>query len=139
MVLPLFNSTMENIKISNRSELLLHIMHLKAEKYRQEEELKVTLKEFIDTLNPLSIVKESLSEMVRDKDVHFDLAKMGLNIGANFIIDQILGRNSSIKGFISAVLVENFSTSFINNNVSKIISGINKLIHRKPEEEITQD
>jgi hypothetical protein len=121
---------MENRNISNRTELSLRIMHLKAEKFTQEEELISSIREFAYTLSPLALVKDSLHNLARDKEVRADLTKVGLNIGANFIFDKVLGKQKSIKGFLSSLLIENISGALINNNSSKIISVIGQLINR---------
>ena len=119
---------MKNIHITNHAELMLRIMQLKSEKLSQETELKHSVKEFIYSISPVSIVKDSLHELAQDEQVKFDMTKVGLNIGANFLIDKIVGRNRSIKGFLGAMLVEKLSSKFINNNASSIISGITRLI-----------
>ena len=126
---------MKSANITNHSELLFRIMELKAQKLSQEIQLKNSIKEFVYTLNPVSMVKDSLHELAKDKEVRFDLAKVGLNMGTNFILDKLLGRNKSIKGFLSSVLVEKLSATFINKNASSIISGLGKLIRSKPEHE----
>lgn len=120
---------MENIKITNHTQLQLHIMHLKSKKLSQEIELKHSVKEFVYSISPIAIVKDSLHSLVQDKEVRMDLTKVGLNIGANFLIDKVVGRSRSIKGFLSSILIEKISTSFINSNASSIISGISKIIH----------
>lgn len=121
---------MERQEISTHTELAIRIMHLKAEKFRQEEVLKNSFREFFYTLQPSSIIKETIHELSQDKEVQFDLAKAGLNMGANFIIDQVLGKNRSIKGYLSSLLVEKVSGSFINDNVTKIMEGIGKFFNR---------
>jgi hypothetical protein len=125
---------MENIIITSHTDLVMRIMHLKQEKFRQEEELKYSFKEFAYSLNPVSLVKQTLHDLAGDSEVQYDLTKVGLNLGANLIIDRILGKNSSIKGFLSALLVEKISASFISGNLSKIVSGIRKLIHRRTDQ-----
>jgi hypothetical protein len=129
---------METKNITSHAQLCLQIMHLKAEKFKQEEELKHTFQEFVYTINPVNLVKNSLHDLAEDHEVQFDLAKVGLNMGANFLINQVLGRNRSIKGFLSSMLVEKFSSSYINNNVSKIISGIGNFFKPKAEHETNQ-
>ncbi|HCY40349.1 MAG TPA: hypothetical protein DHV48_03200 [Prolixibacteraceae bacterium] len=121
---------MENTQITGYTEVTMRIMHLKQEKIRQEDELNDALKELVYNLSPVSMVKQSLHQLAHDREVQFDLTKIGLNLGANFLIDRILGKNSSLKGFLSALLVEKVSASFINNNLSVIISGIRRLINR---------
>jgi hypothetical protein len=121
---------MESREISTHTELAVRIMHLKAEKFRQEEVLKHSFREFFYTLQPASIIKETLHELSQDKEVQFDLAKAGLNMGANFIIDRVLGKNRSIKGYLSSILIEKFSGSFINDNMTKILEGVGKFMNR---------
>lgn len=122
---------MENIKITNHTQLQLQIMHLKSKKLSQEIELKHSVKEFVYSISPLSIVKDSLHSLVQDREVRFDMAKVGLNIGANFLIDKVVGRNRSIKGFLSSLLIEKISATFINSNSTAIVSGISKLFSAK--------
>ncbi len=124
---------MKNVSISNHSELEYYIFQLKTEKYNQEVELKNELKEFVKTLDPLSIVKKSLKNFVEDNEVKIDLAKTGLNIGANFLIAQVLGKSNSIKGFFSSILAQQVSTVLINNNYSGIISGISKMFNNNSQ------
>ena len=121
---------MRNKEILNHVELSLRIMELKSEVLLQQDNLKYTFKGFLFTLNPISIVKESIHELAKDKEVQFDLTKVGLNLGADFLINQVLGRNRSIKGFLSSVLLEKLSNTFINKNASGIISGISKLLSK---------
>lgn len=122
---------MENSDISNHLELRIRISQLKAEQNIQKAALANMCKEFVSTLNPVTFVKSSLHTLATDKTVQFDLVKVGLNLGTNLIIDQTLGRYRSIKGFLSSVLLEKYSSSFINNNVSKIVSVIGNLVSGK--------
>ncbi len=117
--------------IKNRKELQLRILELKNLRIKQEMELKHSIKEFASTLSPVAMIKHSLHELVQDKDVKLDLANLSLNAGANFIIDKILGKNRSVKGYLSSLLMENISKFFINKNAPEIISGISKLITSK--------
>ena len=125
--------TENNKYISKNSHkiLLLKIETLKAEKANKEMILRNSFQDFASSLNPITIVKDSLHELAKDKTVQVDLAKVGLNLGTNFLIDQTLGKYRSIKGFVGSMLLEKFTTSFINNNSSKILSGISNLLSRK--------
>jgi hypothetical protein len=122
---------MEKTDICSHSELMLQIMRLKAEKLEGEKELSYKFKELVYTFNPVSLVKKSIHDLADDTDVKYDLAKIGLNVGANFLIDQLLGKNRSVKGFLSSLVVEKISSSYINNNLSSIIAGIGKLFTKK--------
>lgn len=126
---------MENTEISSHTELVMHIMQLKQEKFRQEEKLEYSIREIAYSLNPVMLTKKYLHELAEDSGVQFDLAKVGLNLGANLLIDRILGKNSSFKGILSALLVEKLSATFITKNLTKLISGISRLIHRRSYQE----
>jgi hypothetical protein len=125
---------MEDKLITSHTDLSLRIMHLKSEKFRQEEALKHDFQELLYTLNPVSVLKESLHDMAEEKEVQLDLVKVGLNMGANLIIDKVLGKNRSIKGFFSSLIVEKLAASFINKNSSKVLSGIAHVLHPREEE-----
>jgi len=125
---------MEKIIIKNHSELLLHIMQLKSQKISQEIEIKHSFKSLINSLSPISMIKNSLRDLSQDKEARFNIAKVGLNLGTNFIIEKVVGRNKSIKGFLSSIILEKFSGAFINKNASSIITSINKLF--KPNQPI---
>lgn len=124
---------MEITQITNHSELLFRITELKTLKEAQEEELKLSFKKLAQTIDFMSILRGGKSE-----NSQFDIVKIGLNTGINLMIDLILGKHRSIKGFLSSVLVEKFSAFFINNNMISIISGITQLIHRNREPETNQ-
>lgn len=119
---------MENKNILNHSELAFRIMQLRSEKLSQEIEIKHSVKELVYTLNPINMVKDSFRSLTQDKETKFDIAKTGLNLGANFILDKVLGRNKSIKGFLTSIAIEKISGLLINKNAPKIIAGIGKLI-----------
>ncbi|HAX96709.1 MAG TPA: hypothetical protein DCY35_09365 [Prolixibacteraceae bacterium] len=88
---------MGNTEITNYTGVAIRIMHLKQEKLRQEDELKYELKEFVYNLSPVSMVKQSRHKLAEDREVQIDLTKIGLNWGANFLIDRILGKNSRLN------------------------------------------
>ena len=126
---------MTNTKITSHAELEMHIMHLKAEKFQKEIELKDSFRGFLYSLNPVSILKGSLHELAKDKEVQFDLVKTGLNAAGSLLIGKVMGRYNSIKGFLSSVLAEKVFTSYVSNKATEIIPGIRNLLHRQPEQE----
>ena len=118
------------MKITNYTDLEVKILQLRQEKELQENEVKYSFHQFVHTLNPVTILKDSLHNLTKDKTAQMDLAAVGLNLGTNFIIEKTLGKYSSIKGFIGSMLLENFSVPFINNNSSQIISLIGNLFNK---------
>ncbi len=120
---------MKNTEISCHGELMDRILELRLEKELQEQILRQSFNEFAITISPVTIIKESLHELVSDTGVKSDLIQIGLNIGANFLIDKALGKRNSIKGFLSSVLMEKISSSLINGNMSWILAYLQKFMN----------
>lgn len=91
---------MKNSVINDHTALVLRISELKAEKISQEDKLKNSFKEFTNNFSPLSLLKGSMQGLADDKEAQSVLLKAGLNLGSNFIIEKVLGRSRSIKGFL---------------------------------------
>ncbi|MGB4414464.1 MAG: hypothetical protein WBI53_06215 [Paludibacter sp.] len=125
---------MENKQITNHAALMSRIVELKADKSVQEVTLRITFLEMISTLDLMSIFRGKKSE-----EAPLDLVKTGVNIALDLIIDMMLGKHRSVKGFLSSILVENFSRIMINNNLINIISGISSLLNRKTHYEKSQE
>lgn len=136
---------MESTEIAGYDELLMYVRQIEVEKMARFDDLSQKFEAVMYTLNPVSFVKESLHTLANDREVHIDIAKVGLNMGANLLIDQVLGKYRSVKGFFSSVFFENISAYFINQNASKIVSGIGKRIfgisvnHQSVNEHQTKD
>jgi len=129
---------MENKEISNYPELVLHIMHLKQEKFNQEEEIKYTLRELIFLLNPITMFKKGLHGLAEDSQARFDLAKVGLDMGISILVNGLLRNRYGIKGMVGKLLLEKFSSTIIGNNLSKIVTGIRNRFHRPTPIELNQ-
>lgn len=125
---------MEKAIIKNHSELVLRIAELRMYKDIQEAELKDSFKGIASTLNLISLFKEATNQ-----DRPLELAKSGVNMVLDLIIDLILGKHRSIKGYLSAVMVEKFTTMLVDHNLINIISGINSLFNRKSQYEKSQE
>ena len=106
---------MDNTHIDNHLQLLMRIEALKAEKDIRENELKINFNELISGLNLVSILKGTTKN-----ENPLDFIKSGVNTVLDLIIGLALGKNRSIKGFLSAVLVEKFTTMLIDNNLTNI-------------------
>lgn len=123
---------MENKEISNYPELVLHIMHLKQDKFRQEEEIKYTIRELIYLLNPITIIKQGIHNMAEDAEARVDMLKVGLSMGTNMLMNRFLRNKSGIVGLIGRVVLGKLSSSVIGNNLTKIVSGIRNRIRPTP-------
>lgn len=117
---------MENTQISSHAELLFRIVELKARKQGHEAVLKDKFLIITSSFDFLAHLKKGSM----NKNHEFDLVKVGLNTGVNLIIDLVLGKNRSVKGFLSSLLVEKFTSILINDNLSTIVSGVQNFIHR---------
>ena len=120
---------MENCQ--NYAQLLARIEYLKMAKIAQEVELKEAVKTYVQSLHPTEIIKQSIQSMTHDQGLKMDVTKLGLTVGANALIDQVLGRNRSIKGFLSALLLENMAAGAINRNASEIVAVFGRLFKKK--------
>lgn len=117
---------MEKKLIVNHSELILHIAELHQEKDIQEYKLKDSFKEIANTLNIVSLFK---GDTKRDRSL--EIAKKGVNMVLNLITDLVLGKHRSIKGYLSAVMVENFTTTLVDSDLMTLITGIGSLFIKK--------
>lgn len=117
---------MNNIKVAAYTDLQQQIDTLKKEKKEKEIELKYQFAEIATEANPIKIVKEYVGTILEDKDLKLNVSKIGINLGTNFLIEKLLGRNRSIKGYLSSMLVEKFSTSIINTLITKHQTNTNK-------------
>ena len=115
--------------ITGPESLELRRAQLLAERAQQEAALKLKSREMVTALNPLNIVKESIHDLAGDKDVRFDVAKVGLSVGANFVIGQLLGQPKTSKGALRAILVQTIATTLINSNATRIITEMAGVLH----------
>ena len=128
---------MENKEIKTYPDLLLHIMHLKQQRFKQEEELKYSIRELIFSLNPIVMVKRALHDMAEDSQTKLDMAKVGLDMVITMLTHKVMSQTNGIKGFIGKLLIGKFSSNFLYSNAHKVISAIRSKIRPSPIE-ITQ-
>ncbi|CAN5470005.1 hypothetical protein BH11BAC2_BH11BAC2_14260 [soil metagenome] len=121
---------LQNDYISNYNELRIRLEEVRLKKRIQRDELNISLNEFTEQLSLSSIVLALSDNEGKGKAAHegFNVANAGLNVGANFIIDAVLGKNRSIKGFVTSVIAENISKILIKKNSTKIVSGFKNLL-----------
>lgn len=125
---------MENKEIKSYPDLVLHIMHLKQQKFRQEDEIKHSIRELIFSLNPIVMIKNALHDMAQDSQTKFDMAKVGLDMGITMLIHKILRQTSGFKGFMGKLLIGKFSSNFIYSNLHKVVSALRSKIRPSPIE-----
>ncbi len=121
---------MGNTAILTHSDLLARLTELKYDREIQETSLKYTFIEFISTINVVSFFKGSNNSNYLQSN---DLLKNGLSMGLNLITGLVLGKNRSIKGFLSTMMVERFTRMILDKDLINIITKIASLIFSKNE------
>ena len=122
---------MENKIIANYSELTARLTLLKSERDMQEIVLKQSFNEFISSINIFSFFKSS------DATENFqsnDLIKSGLTMTVNLLAGLVFGKNRSLKGFLSTLMVERFTKMLIDNNLINTFAKIGSMIFSKKTE-----
>lgn len=125
---------MEKVIIVNHSQLIQRLAELRMYKDIRENELKVSFTEMASTLNLTTIFKEA-----KNINRPMELAKSGINMLVDLIIDLVLGKHRSVKGYLSAVMLEKISAMLVDNNLINIIYGINSIFKRKSQYEKSQE
>ncbi len=113
--------------IKNHTELQFRIMQLNSQREEQELELKKGMKELYNSLHPLNLLRNGLSDIASDKQVQFDATKIGLNLGSEFLIGKLLGSNMNITKYLGSIVLQKASDYLINNHPDKIVWGVEKL------------
>jgi hypothetical protein len=111
--------------IVTHSDLLRQLAILKVEKGNYEEVLKFKVLDVVASFNITSLFKISAQQ-----ERPFEFAKSGLIMVVNLFTSLMLGKHRSIKGYLSSVMVERFTTVLIENNLVPIISGISSLFKK---------
>ncbi len=99
--------------------LQLQKKELQATKLQLENIILEQVSSFIKGMNPVEYIKNTTQSILQDKNVQVDASTMGINLGVNFILEKIIGRNRSIKGYIGSMILEKISTSFISKYMNK--------------------
>lgn len=125
---------MEKEAISIHADLAHLILQLRESKDNQEMALKESFKNFAHALSPVEVAKSTLHELVKDKEVQFDLVKGGMNLGANYFISSVFNQQGSFKGFLNTLVLEKLSSTFIQANAGQIIIGVAGLFSKKQDQ-----
>lgn len=128
-----------NISINNYNELQQRIAAVRLKKVEEETQLKNSIKEYSKTFSPTYLIKKSLHNLANDNEVQTDFAKVTLNTGIDFIIGKILGKYSSVKGFLSASIAERISRVVLNEDTNqwavKAIDALKALLQKNETKE----
>jgi hypothetical protein len=125
-------SKMENTSIKNHAELVLRLAELRSEKESQELIVKCNFTDFISSIDLVSFFKRSGT--TNNGETH-ELLKTSLNMVLNLLTGLVLGKNRSIKGYLSSLMVERFTTMVIDNNLINIVAGIGSMIFKNKKQD----
>ncbi len=111
---------MQTTAQSCHDSLLNRIKELRALKLEQEARINQQYIDLKNSFNIGAVLKESIHHIANDQDTQKNLVKIATTTGSNFLIEKLLGRNTSIRGYISSLLVEKVSDSLIGKWISKL-------------------
>lgn len=130
---------MKTNNITNHRELMIRIEQLKIESRQNEIELTNSVHEFVDGLNPVSIIKNSLHKLTHNDEIKKDVGSLGLNFGLDFLINKIFGRSKTLKGFVGTLFLKGVSGTILNTYSENIINYIKNIKLRKDKSDYTQN
>ncbi len=119
---------MANTYNSAHAQLISRIEQLKSNKISEEQRIRSTVKELTDNFSPASIIKTAIHDLATDSRVHYDLTRMTLFTGTNYVLDKLVGKNKPIKDIVNAIIAEKLSDSSSKNNGSFIIPIVAEFI-----------
>lgn len=113
--------------------LSLRIMHLKSDKFEQEENIKRTSRSILYSLHPATLARESLHELAEDPEVRISATQTALKMGSRFLVYKVLGRFGGILGVVGAAVAGNLSDKYLNDAAPKLLSVVGNLLRKKVE------
>jgi len=122
---------MSKPKIHTYKELTLRISQLTDLKETQEAELKHNVREVYEHFRLKNILKRTVKDLAHDEEFIND----GFKAGANFVIGKLFDKNSSVKRFVTSILLEKLITPLIKNSKDKKVSFITNLVAKHGNKE----
>jgi hypothetical protein len=113
--------------ITNHTQLMYTIMQVNAARAEQEDEIKHQVKEIYYSLQPATLIKNAVENVLHSPETRKSLTQMGLAMGTDFLISKFFKRGTSLKGFFSAMAVEKIADYALNSKSDFIQSGIGKI------------
>jgi uncharacterized membrane protein YeaQ/YmgE (transglycosylase-associated protein family) len=118
-------------QMSNSLDLLVEINRLKSRKKEEEVSLNEQLKKTYESFKPVSIFKESLSEIVSSSEIKKDLTTITIGLLTGYLAKKIvIGKTTNpISGWIGNVF-EMIVTSKTINHIDEVKSMSNNFINK---------
>ncbi len=102
-------------------------MQMNALKEQQEEKIKTGLKDIYCTYRPEVVLKNMWADFTENTEIKSGLKKMGISLGADYLLGKVFGRNNSVKGYLLAIAAEKMTNYLVNKHSDAILSGIGKV------------
>lgn len=118
---------------SPKAELALRIMHLKSQKFEQEQRIKRNTRAILYSLHPAALARESLQELANDPEVRVSTTQTALKMGSRFLVYKVLGRFGGLAGVIGAAVAGNLSDKYLNKAAPKLLNAIGSFFQKKPK------
>jgi hypothetical protein len=115
---------MSKPNIHTYKELILRVSELSDLKETQEAELRQNVREVYEHFRLKNILKRTVKDLAHDEEFIND----GFKAAANFVVGKLFDKNSSVKRFITSVLLEKLITPLIKNSKDKIVSFITDIL-----------
>lgn len=113
--------------ITNHTQLKYTIMQVNAARAEQEDEIKYKLKEVYYSLQPATLIKKAVENVMHSPETQKSLAQVGIAMGTDFLISKFFKRGNSIKGFFSSMIVEKIADYALNSKSDFFQNGISKI------------
>jgi hypothetical protein len=113
--------------ITNHTQLMYAIMQVNASRAEQENEIKYQIKEIYYSLQPATLIKKAVENVIHSPETQKSLAQVGIAMGTNFLINKLFKKGTSLKGFFSSMIVEKIADYAFNSNSDFINNGIGKI------------
>jgi hypothetical protein len=115
------------MRIKNARDLRLHQALLQEIMILQEAELRECVKEIHNSLSVSHIIKNTVSDLGKDKEFKSDALGASLNFGAQFVLDKIMNRREKgIKGYILHAGLKKLVSYFISKNKTVLLEKITR-------------
>ncbi len=113
--------------ITNHTQLMYAIMQVNASRAEQEDEIKHQVKEIYYSFQPATLIKNAVGNIMDSPETKKSLTQLGLSFGADFLISKFFKRGSSMKGFLSSMVVEKIADYALRSQPDFITNGISKI------------
>jgi hypothetical protein len=115
------------VKIRNAHDLRMQVALLEELFQLQEAELRATVKEIHHSMSVSKIIKNTVSDLGKDKEFKSDALGASLNFGAQFVLDKFMNkREKGIKGYLIHAGLKKLLSFFIQKNKTVILEKITR-------------